>query len=271
MEVWGVAAFEMLKAVVTIGLSGLEAPLTTEVPVQPVVPLAPEEFKTAFISPAPPVTDDQLALAPSVTSALPELPVCAGRSAFNAVTAVFCPVPPFPIGSAPVTPVVSGKPVKFVATPLAGVPRFGVINVGDVAKTRLPVPVSSVTALARFALLGVPNHVATPAPKEVIPVPPFASGRIPVTPVVSGKPVTLVMTPLAGVPNAGVTNEAELIVGEVPKTKAPVPVSSVTAEARFALEGVPKKVAMPAPKEVIPVPPLATGRVPVTSAVREIG
>jgi hypothetical protein len=52
--------------------------------------------------------------------------------------------------------------------------------------------------------------------------------------------------------------------GLVAKTKEPVPVSSVTAEARLAEDGVPRKSATPEPKEVIPVPPLATGSVPVT-------
>ena len=75
-------------------------------------------------------------------------------------------------------------------------------------------------------------------------------------------PVRFVTTPDAGVPRAGVTK-----VGLVANTKAPVPVSSVTAEAKLALEGVPKKVAIPVPKEVIPVPPFATGRVPVMSPV----
>ena len=51
-------------------------------------------------------------------------------------------------------------------------------------------------------------------------------------------------------------------------TATPVPVSSVKAVARFALEGVPRKSATPEPNEVIPVPPLATGSVPVTSEVR---
>ena len=40
-------------------------------------------------------------------------------------------------------------------------------------------------------------------------VPPLATGRMPVTPVVSGSPVTLVITPEAGVPNAGVTKTGE--------------------------------------------------------------
>lgn len=51
------------------------------------------------------------------------------------------------------------------------------------------------------------------------PVPPLATGSVPVTPVVKGKPVTFVITPLAGVPNAGVTKA-----GEVANTMDPLPV-----------------------------------------------
>ena len=50
-------------------------------------------------------------------------------------------VPPFAIGSVPVTPVVSGKPVALVRTIADGVPRSGVVSTGLVAKTLLPVPV----------------------------------------------------------------------------------------------------------------------------------
>jgi hypothetical protein len=37
-------------------------------------------------------------------------------------------------------------------------------------------------------------------------VPPLATGSVPVTPVVNDKPVTLVITPDAGVPSAGVVS-----------------------------------------------------------------
>jgi len=77
-------------------------------------------------------------------------------------------------------------------------------------------------------------------------VPPFAIGRVPVTPVVKGKPVALVRTIDEGVPRAGVTS-----VGDVANTKAPEPVSSVTVEARFADEGVASQVEPPVPKPVI--------------------
>jgi hypothetical protein len=108
-----------------------------------------------------------------------------------------------------VTPVVRGRPVALVSTTAEGVPNAGVTKVGEVDKTRFPLPVEDVT-----------------------PVPPFATGKVPVTPVERGRPVVLVSTPEAGVPNAGVTK-----VGEVDKTTFPVPVEEVT-----------------------PVPPFATGR-----------
>ena len=163
--------------------------------------------------------------------------------------------------------------------PLAGVPNAGVTKVGDVANTKAPVPVSSVTAEAKFAEDGVPRNVATPAPREVIPVPPLATGSVPVTlvvrlanvvevvpvpplaigsvpvtPELKGRPVADDKTKVEGVPKLGVTK-----VGEVAKTAEPLPVSSVKAAARFADDGVPRKVATPLPKDVIPVPPEATG------------
>jgi hypothetical protein len=185
-------------------------------------------------------------------------------------------------------------PVMFVPTNADGVPKAGVTRVGEVAKTKEPVPVSSVTAEIKFALEGVARKVATPVPR-------------PETPVLIGKPVALVKTPLAGVPSAGVTK-----VGLLANTKAPDPVSSDTAEAKLADDGVPKKVATPVPKPltpveigkpvklvatpeagvpnagvtnvgefdnttlpvpvelVTPVPPLATGRVPVMSEVERL-
>lgn len=144
-------------------------------------------------------------------------------------------MPPLPNASVPVIPVVNGSPVRFVATPLDGVPSTGVTNVGDVPKTSAPLPVSSVTIDARFALDGVARNVAAPVPS-------------PDTPVEIGNPVALVNVPLAGTPNAGVTN-----VGEVANASAPDPVSSVTAVARLALDGVARNVPIPVPSPDTPV------------------
>ena len=55
--------------------------------------------------------------------------------------------------------------------------------------------------------VGLAESATEPVPVDVVtPVPPLATGRVPVTPLVSGSPVTLVIVPDAGVPNAGVVN-----------------------------------------------------------------
>jgi len=72
-------------------------------------------------------------------------------------------------------------PVMFVPTSVEGVPRFGVTSVGEVPKTSAPLPVSPVTAAARFALDGVARNVATFVPSPEIPVltgRPVASARL---------------------------------------------------------------------------------------------
>lgn len=140
----------------------------------------------------------------------------------------------------PDTPVEIGKPVAFVNVALEGVPSAGVTSVGELANTKEPVPVSSVTAEARFAEDGVSRNVATPAPRAVSPVPPRFAGRVPVVPASIGRPVAFVSVALDGVPSAGVVK-----LGLLDKTTEPVPVDVVT-----------------------PVPPLATGRVPVTCVVK---
>jgi hypothetical protein len=120
-----------------------------------------------------------------------------------------------------------------------GVPRLGVTITGELENRILPVPVSSVTADARLADEGVAKNVATPAPS-------------PETPVLIGNPVALVSTARLGVPMFGVNKT-----GLVANTKEPEPVSSVIADAKFALDGVAKNVATPVPNPEIPV---LTGR-----------
>src|SRR4051812_19836254 len=97
--------------------------------------------------------------------------------------------------------------------------------IGDVANTSAPEPVSSVMAVIKLALEGVARKAATPLPS-------------PLTPVEMGSPVQLVSVPEVGVPRIGVTS-----VGLVANTSAPLPVSSVTAAARLADEGVARNVA----------------------------
>jgi hypothetical protein len=157
------------------------------------------------------------------------------------------PVPPLATGRVPVTPVVSGRPVALVSVANDGTPIFGVVSTGEVAKTKRPEPVSLVIAAARLAEDGVARNVATLVPR-------------PETPVEIGRPVAFVSVANDGTPMLGVVSTGEERLGAVAKTSEPDPVSSVIAAARFALDGVPSHVATPVPSEVMPVPPLATGR-----------
>ena len=53
-------------------------------------------------------------------------------------------------------------PVMFVPTKAEGVPSAGVTNVGLVANTAAPVPVSSVNAASNWADVNEPSEVAAP-------------------------------------------------------------------------------------------------------------
>lgn len=136
-------------------------------------------------------------------------------------------------------------PVMFVPTNAEGVPSAGVTNVGLVANTAEPVPVSSVKAPAKLAELNEPSTVALPVDVTA----PVKFAFVVTLPAVRPEavPVMFVPTKAEGVPNAGVTR-----VGEVANTKAPVPVSSVTAAARLAELGVARKVATFEPKPLTP-------------------
>jgi hypothetical protein len=107
-----------------------------------------------------------------------------------------------------------------------------------------------VTADIKLAEDGVVKKVAIPVPKLA-------------TPVAIGSPVQLVKVPEVGVPNNGVTR-----VGVLANTKAPLPVSSVTAEAKLADEGVIKNAVTPAP---VPVTPVEIGRPVQLVRVPEVG
>jgi len=90
-----------------------------------------------------------------------------------------------PVVAATVLGVVAPRlPFKAAASDVpVATPMFGVTSVGLVANTNDPLPVSSVTADARFADDGVAKKVATPVPR-------------PETPVLMGRPVQLVRMPL---------------------------------------------------------------------------
>jgi hypothetical protein len=122
---------------------------------------------------------------------------------------------------------VATRPAARASDVAEAAPRIGVTRVGDVANTSEPEPVSSVTAAARLAELGVPRKVATPVPR-------------PDTPVLIGRPVALVRVADEGVPRAGVTS-----VGEVERTLLPLPVDVVTPVPPLATASVPATVMTP--------------------------
>ena len=66
--------------------------------------------------------------------------------------------------------------MQFVRMPLAGVPSAGVTSVGDVAKTNVPVPVSSDITPASCADVVAANWLSGFATKESpLPAPVFAN------------------------------------------------------------------------------------------------
>ena len=102
-----------------------------------------------------------------------------------------------------------------VAAPRTGVTSVGVVSVGEVANTATPVPVSSVKAVLKLALLGVAKNVAMPVAN-------------PLTPVAIGNPVQLVNVPLVGVPSTGDTSVMLVLVHALMLPLATVPNAGVT-------------------------------------------
>jgi len=100
-------------------------------------------------------------------------------------------------------PVASADSVNPFNDVAVATPNVGVTKVGELDNTTLPEPVEVVT-----------------------PVPPLATGNVPVTPVVKGNPVAFVKVADEGVPKAGVTR-----VGDVARTTFPLPVVPVTLNA----------------------------------------
>jgi hypothetical protein len=121
--------------------------------------------------------------------------------------------------------------------------RQGRVVIGEPATEMMP-PVNDWATLVTEP---VPAAAQLPSPRQnvdaVAPVPLFklVTGRLPVTPVVSGKPVALVRVPLAGVPRSGVTR-----VGLLDNTTLPVPVLVTTPVPPLATAKVPAKVIAPA-------------------------
>ena len=135
----------------------------------------------------------------------------------------------------PVTPEVKGKPVAFVNVADAGVPNAGATSVGEVDNTLLPEPVEDVT-----------------------PVPPFATGKTPVTPEVKLTPVT---EPLS-------VKFPELVTApdRVNPLTVPVPPTEVTVPGGTAHVPSPRQNVLVV--ALVPLFRLPTGKLPVTPVAR---
>ena len=123
-------------------------------------------------------------------------------------------MPPFASASVParviVPELVIGPPL--VVRPVVPPATFTEVTVPALAAgvAQLPSPRQNVVALAP------------------VPLPRLVTGKLPVTPVVSGRPVALVKTPLAGVPSAGVVSVG--LVKVKPATVAAVPPSDTAVD-----------------------------------------
>jgi hypothetical protein len=172
-------------------------------------------------------------------------------------------------GRLPVTPVARFRPVAFVRVTDEGVPSAGEMSVGELFRTTLPLPVEVVVPVPPLVTFSVPESVTAPLvavlgakpvepalkvvtlikPGGVAQVPSprqkveadaavpefrFVTGRLPVTPVESGRFVPFERFMTLGVPSDGETSVALVL-----RTTLPVPVDVDT-----------------------PVPPRATGRMP---------
>jgi hypothetical protein len=110
------------------------------------------------------------------------------------------------------------------------------------------------TIISPFVVLG--DKASNASVFVVCHVPQLDIRSVHVTHVVNGRPVAFVSVQLVGVPNTGVTN-----VGDVPKTNAPVPVSSDITHASsddvvahtFVLFNAPIAILAVQSKEVQPI------------------
>ena len=140
------------------------------------------------------------------------------------------PVPPFAIGNVPVM-AATGKLLALVKSMAEGTPKFGVVKTGLVkvllVKVSAPANVDKVPVTAGNVMVAEPET---------------AGATIVAEPVLGDAPAKATLVAEAA-PNVGVTN-----VGEVENTTVPVPVSLVSALAKFTLVGVFKNVPTFAPK-----------------------
>src|SRR5262249_45136218 len=124
----------VVRALKRFAEDGVASHVAMPVPSPVIPPTATADAVPAVRPAAVPVRlvatpDDGVPSAPLNNTGAPALPTLTP-------SAVAIPV------RSPETPVAIGSPVALVSVAADGVPRSGVVNAGDVAKTRTPVPVS---------------------------------------------------------------------------------------------------------------------------------
>ena len=141
-----------------------------------------------------------------------------------------------------------GMVVELIVPAVVFPDSVGVVKVGDVERTLLPLPVEEVTPVPPLATAKVPARLIAPEVAEAGVSPVVPPAKV-VTPVVEvsrvaddGIVVELIVPAVVLPDSVGVVR-----VGEVERTLLPLPVEVVT-----------------------PVPPASTGSVPAASAVAEV-
>lgn len=123
------------------------------------------------------------------------------------------PVPPFAIASVPVA-FPTGMLVQLDRLPDVGVPRLALLSVG--------------LKMLALEIVGPFDNTFEPVPVDaVVPVPPFATGSVPVAEETL-IPVQFDRLPEVGVPSVGDVSVGEVSVGDVLNTTFPDPVDVVT-------------------------------------------
>jgi hypothetical protein len=149
-----------------------------------------------------------------------------------------------PVGIKVIVPPVAEIGAGAVMVTMAAVPEIMVTGaVGATVAAEAIVPATAVLAIKPDT-----SDVALAAPNTGV--------TITILVLVQAEILPLVTVPNTGAVMVGVVNVGVANVGLVANTKAPLPVSPVTAVAKLADEGVAKKAATLAPNPLIPV---ATG------------
>ncbi len=169
---------------------------------------------------------------------------------------VVAPVPPFATGSVPVTSLVRSIDVPNVVcrAPLVSVRPVPVKSVIVSAPSVNEVLIVVVVAVRSVMVVVARVDVADTSSVEESVVAPLA---------VSAANVVEPATPRVPLREAFAALSVPVSVGDAENTTEPDPVSSVSAEAKFAELGVERKVAMPVPKPDTPVEigsPVASAR-----------